>query len=228
MALPKTLRELNQEVGYRVSEPIDGYFEPMRITRAQKDKRVALAYDLEEVVKGLLIDAFYARKYGVVLSFDELNQLNRQRTRAVNLDNPLVRAREEYIDAVGEYIEVTDDVIDHIDDLIIQLMLVIARHPDDPFYYSNDRARAVAENDSNTIWNGSEYEDAIRIGKTKKTWHTIMDGRERDSHAEMNGVTVGINELFELRGGLMAYPRDLTYDPSMEEVSNCRCSCSYT
>lgn len=228
MAFPRSWEELNDEVGYEISEPIDEYFDPMRISEQRKEKRRNLAYDLEEVVSGLLVDSFYARQYGATLSFDELNQLSQEKLRAESREDPVVRAREEYIDVVEDYFPVDEDVMGHIDEVLIGALLVQLRHRDDPWYYSGDRARAIAENDSNALWNDEELKDAYDSGYRYKTWVTTMDGRERNSHAEVNGVTIELEELFELQGGYMAFPMDETYDPDPSEVCNCRCCLEYS
>lgn len=227
MALPRSWEELNEEVGFEVSEPIDEYFKPMRISEQQKEKRESLAYDLEDAVSGLLVYVFYAKKNGVELAFDELNQLSVEQVRATSRENPVVRAREEYIDAVGEWMDVDEHLIGHVDKTLIAVLLVLMRHAEEPYYYSADRARAIAENDSNSIWNYREFEDALQK-KRYKTWHTVMDGRERDSHAEMNGVTIPIDDVFHLRGGDCYYPRSDELGMSEEEIVNCRCVCNYT
>lgn len=228
MALPRSWEELNDEVGYGISEPIDEYFEPMRISDRRKENRKDLAYDLEDAVSGLLVDAFYAEQYGTTLSFDELNQLSQAKVRSTSRTDPVVRAREEYIDAVEDYFPVDEEIMGHIDETLIGAMLILLRHRDEPYYYSADRARAIAENDSNNLWNCQELKEAHDRGFRFKTWNTIMDGRERDSHAEINGKTIRLEELFQLRGGYMAYPKDLTYDPDPDEYNNCRCSLSFS
>lgn len=228
MAFPRSWEELNDEVGYEISEPIDEYFDPMRISEQRKEKRRNLAYDLEEVVSGLLVDSFYAKQYGATLSFDELNQLSQEKVRASSREDPVVRAREEYIDAVEDYFPVDEDVMGHIDEVLIGALLVQSRHRDDPWYYSADRARAIAENDSNALWDYDELQEALEEGFRYKTWLTIMDGRERASHAEVNELTIPIDEPFELQGGYMMYPHDDSMGVSDDELANCRCSVEYS
>lgn len=228
MAFPRSWEELNDEVGYEISEPIDEYFDPMRISEQRKEKRRNLAYDLEEVVSGLLVDSFYAKQYGATLSFDELNQLSQEKVRASSREDPVVRAREEYIDAVEDYFPVDEDVMGHIDEVLIGALLVQSRHRDDPWYYSADRARAIAENDSNALWDYDELQEALEEGFRYKTWLTIMDGRERASHAEVNELTIPIDEPFELQGGYMMVPHDSSLGVSDDELCNCRCSVEYS
>lgn len=57
--------------------------------------------------------------------------------------------------------------------------------------------------------------------RLKKMWSATMDGRTRDSHAFLDGVSIGIDEKFP--NGLM-YPGDPDGDAG--EVYNCRCELS--
>lgn len=56
----------------------------------------------------------------------------------------------------------------------------------------------------------------------KKRWMATLDNRTRDSHAELDGETIDVDEKFS--NGLM-YPGDPSGDPS--EVYNCRCTMVY-
>ena len=211
MSLKKmTWDELNELVGYKVSEPIDDYYNPMQISRARKQRRISLAKELYKTFVSLLVEIFYSKQLDADIAHDIFE-----------------RTREEYMDIVSEFTEVDDYLIEHCIETISNTISVLERHSDEPYYYSDDRAIAISENDANSILNYSEFEDAL--GRySYKTWNTIMDGRERDSHAELNGTTIPINELFEARGGLMSFPRDTQYDASDEEIVGCRCSLSYS
>lgn len=59
-------------------------------------------------------------------------------------------------------------------------------------------------------------------GETEHEWSTVMDGRERDSHAEADGQVVPIGEPFKLAGGDAMFPGDPSLPP--EESCNCRCA----
>lgn len=64
------------------------------------------------------------------------------------------------------------------------------------------------------------YKRAENMGiKMKKQWLSTPDGRTRDSHREVDGETVGVNENFS--NGL-EFPGDPGGPP--EEVYNCRCT----
>jgi len=59
----------------------------------------------------------------------------------------------------------------------------------------------------------------------KKRWKTILDGRERPSHHNASGQTVGINQKFIVGGEQCNYPRDPVL--SMAQSANCRCGVEY-
>ena len=211
MALAKmTWDELNQLVGYNISEPFDEYYAPMKLTEKQKRQRMDLAERLDDVFIALLAEFFYADQIGAIVSSDIYE-----------------RTRESYMDAVRQSVEPDYYILNHGIELIATTIAVLMRHQDEPYFYSEDRARAIAEGDSNSIWNHTEYEEAVK-NKHHKTWNTIMDGKERDSHAEVNGLTIPINDLFHLQGGDCLYPRDDSYGMSDEEIISCRCSLTFS
>lgn len=211
MALAKmTWDELNQLVGYNISEPFDEYYAPMKLTEKQKRQRMDLAERLDDVFIALLAEFFYADQIGAIVSSDIYE-----------------RTRESYMDAVRQSVEPDYYILNHGIELIAATIAVLMRHQDEPYFYSEDRARVIAENDSNSIWNHTEYEEAVK-NKHYKTWHTIMDGKERESHAEVNGLTIPINDVFHLQGGDCYYPRSDELGLSDDEIVNCRCSLTFS
>lgn len=212
MALAKmSWDELNQLVGYEKSEPFDEYFEPMRISEKQKEERIALAERLYEVFVGLLLECFYADQLDTVIAADIYD-----------------RTRNAYLDAVEGSAVLDDYIYDHAVEIIETVIQVLQRHDDDPYYYSDDRGRVIAENESNLIIGHEELEEAMVSGYRYKTWNTIMDGKERESHAEVNGVTIPIDDVFHLQGGDCYAPLDSSLGMSDEEIVNCRCSLSFS
>lgn len=211
MALSKmSWDELNSLVGYKISEPYDEYFAPMRISERQKQRRIKLAEKLESVFVGLLSELFYCEQMGVRINPDIYD-----------------RAVEEYLAVVGS-IRIADEyLIEHATGVITNTVAVLKRHESEEFYYSEDRAIALSEDESNAVWNYTEYAEAVK-NKRFKTWNTIMDGRERESHAEVNGVTLPLSEPFELQGGFLRFPRDTELGCSDDEVLRCRCSLSFS
>lgn len=69
----------------------------------------------------------------------------------------------------------------------------------------------------------AQMEDAEDEGiKVKKRWVATLDSRTRDSHQELDGQEVPVNESFEVDNMEIRYPGDPSADPCL--VYNCRCS----
>lgn len=215
MALAKmTWDELNQLVGHKISEPYEEYFDPMRISDEQKQRRIDFAKEIEIVIVGMLMSFFYDEQY-----------------ETSNYDEIYARAIREYLEVATAFVIIDDYMRGHAEFLIADAIATMERHrekDDYPWYFSEDRAMAMSENDSNTVIGHDELEEAVSEGMRYKTWHTIMDGRERDSHAEVNELTIPIDEPFELPGGMLMCPGDDSMGASDEELANCRCACSYS
>lgn len=68
-----------------------------------------------------------------------------------------------------------------------------------------------------------QMEDAEDEGiKVKKRWVATLDSRTRDTHQELDGQEVGVDEDFHVDGYTISYPGDPTAEPEM--VYNCRCT----
>lgn len=90
--------------------------------------------------------------------------------------------------------------------------------------FSASRAERAARNNTNSLYNCQHLERLKQQGYRYKQWHTIMDGRERATHAIANGQVVPIDEPFIVGGYRMMFPRDVTYGAPLKEIINCRCS----
>lgn len=186
----------------------DEYFDDMDLTDVQKMERKDSAQELEEVFRDLLALIFYFYVDG-----------------AYDYAEAIMTAQEAYGDAlygveVSEYFRNT-----HIPVTVSGIVNTMLAHPENPFNFSVDRAKLIAENEANSIWNDAEYEEALKSGKKYKTWHTIIDKRTRETHREINGKTIPIREYFVVGNSLMMFPKDSS--ASDEEVVNCRCSLTY-
>lgn len=246
MALPNTFDELNQLTGYKRSISISKYFDEMKLTQQQKTYRKAFARRLEEEMIWLMSYLFYARQQGIGVSADAITEIRQRYANVlaeIQRQYPQVFAdiqRQIYTIESLAYvtsqtrnapITPTNAVVDayiasHINSTSADIVNATNRHPDDPYFYSKDRARVIAENESSTIFDHAEYQTALK-GKTRKRWLTIMDNHERESHAEANGMVVPVNEPFELAGGALMHPHDSSLGCSEDELINCRCSVEY-
>ena len=90
--------------------------------------------------------------------------------------------------------------------------------------FSASRAERAARSTTNSLYSCQKFEQLKQQGYKYKQWHTIMDGRERDTHAIANGQTVPIDQPFIVGGFRMMFPRDMTYGAPLREIINCRCS----
>ena len=208
VALPVSFDELNRLVGFERSLPIDQYFDEMRLAPRQKEQRKRLARQLEEEMVWLMSYMFYARKQGISVSMDAINEI-----------------RERYREAVGSTVVIDLYIATHIDSVTANIVDATNRHKDDPYFYSEDRARLIAEEESNSIFQYTEFEEASK-NKRYKTWLTVMDGHQRESHGLVNGTTIPIDEEFILEGGTCQFPREDTLPD--EECIGCRCSLAFS
>lgn len=68
-----------------------------------------------------------------------------------------------------------------------------------------------------------QMEEAEDMGiKVKKRWVATLDSRTRDTHQELDGQEVPINEPFHVDGMEIMFPGDPSAEPEL--VYNCRCS----
>lgn len=247
MSLPNTFDELNQLTGYKRSISISKYFDEMKLTQQQKIYRKAFARRLEEEMIWLMSYLFYARQQGIGVSVDAITEIRQRYANVlaeIQRQYPQVFAdiqRQIYTIESLAYatsqtrnapITPTNAVVDayiasHINSTSADIVNATNRHQDDPYFYSKDRARLIAENEANSVFNHTEYENAVK-GKKYKTWHTIMDNHERESHAEVNGMTIPIYEPFTLQGGSVLYPRDESLGAEDSELIACRCSLTFS
>ena len=196
-----------------ISLPYDEYFGEMNITEEQKEQRQESAEELEKLFIFLLAAILAAYNNGTYDYQDAIEEAQRGYERiAVSIS---LTVSEYFLNV-------------HIPMVISEIVRVAIQNPEKEFNFSIDRAMSLAENEANFIWNDAEFQEAVEAGMTEKTWHTMRDKRVRDSHAEMEGVTIPINEPFEVGESLMMAPGDDSLGASSGELLNCRCSVSYS
>lgn len=208
--MPLDYDELNQLVGFKKSLPFDEYFDEMVIDNKQNRQRKDLAEDLEEEFWDLLAWVFYDRQ-----------------VRSVGRDEIRDRVSKLFHETLPDDILALDRTDDMIDNLSEEIARTTDERKEDPFYVSADRARLLAEDNSNNFWNYSDNEAALMRGKKYKVWNAILDGKERKTHRDADGQEQPIEEPFEVGGYAMMYPKDDSYGAPPEEIINCRCSVTY-
>lgn len=98
-----------------------------------------------------------------------------------------------------------------------------------PYMTSIDRSITIAETETNNAANNDEYQEAKENGMTQKTWVAFHDNKTRETHREVDGTTIPIDEMFQVGMAELMYPCDEIngYD-FPEEVCNCRCHTIYS
>lgn len=210
------------------SMPINRYFNEMHLTREQKRERIALAEDLEDAVLFFFSLVLLQSQYSYLAAMDSADAKE--------------QFRQKITEAIGQHTEINDDVryeineyVDDVYDTTTEHLIILNALSEDAeekerekerHYISEDRARLLAEEESNTIFNGSDFHKALRLGYKYKTWITMRDNRVRRTHERVDDKTIPINDYFMVGKSLMRYPRDPMGRP--EEVIACRCSVKYT
>lgn len=142
--------------------------------------------------------------------------------------------RESYIEDIrNEYIRICDKYgltpnMSHIDRFAETIVDNTLQNINSDYYTSVERSITIAETETNNSANYDELQDMIAEGKTQKTWVTMQDNKVRETHMAIDGMTIGIDDLFEVGDALMRFPCDeeMAYD-SPQEICGCRCSVSY-
>ena len=214
------------------SMPYDTYFGDMSfLTKEEKEERIALARDLEDAMMFLfyLVISQSDYSYMAAISSVEIKDAFRQRV----------------MDTIANHAEISEDLrlqisqfVDDTCDTTFEHLIIISKLLESPeqdaeeleteeFYLSDDRARLLAEEESNSVFNYGDYNKAVMLGYRTKTWLTMNDAFVRKTHVPLNGKTIPITELFMVGNSMMRFPRDDEYGAGMKEIARCRCICRY-
>jgi uncharacterized protein with gpF-like domain len=193
----------------RKAMPFKKYFGEMDIPDDEKEKRIAIAEELMDELLLLFALIDIQDRYGI--SDDYIKQ-----TLTHSIEK-IIQKYEEPDEYLEEYADFTAD----------EVIRATQDHIEDEYYTSSDRAEFIAENEANTIGEYSRYKQAVKTGKTKKQWIDMKDNRERNSHLEVGGTVLPIDTPFVVGDSIMRFAKDLMYNPSPDEVINCRCSTRY-
>lgn len=86
------------------------------------------------------------------------------------------------------------------------------------------RAFRIARTELHQVMNYSADKTVSNFGyRYIKVWRTVMDGRERQSHAAVNGERREQHEPFSVGNSMLMYPG--APGGAGEDVINCRCTC---
>lgn len=202
------LNELNSIM--QLSVPYEEYFSIMDLSPDEIKKRIEFSENIEEIMLYIFFLLSTMRDYGYINKNYAVSELKRQ-----------------YMDVAEQYVTIDKYMEEYIDRFSEEIIDTTLRHESDEWYLSDDRSVLIAENESNSIFNHSDYASAIKSGKTRKRWITERDDRVRKTHAEVNGITIPIEEPFVVGDSLLLYPKDETFLPNPEQTVNCRCTIRY-
>lgn len=192
------------------SIPYDEYFDEMDLTEDEKKKRKQFSREFEDVM--LFIFALFS----VMRQYDYINK-----------QYIIGQLQSRYSEIVLKYMEIDKYLDDYISDFAIETVETTIKYIDDPFYLSNDRCILISENEANGIFNYGEFSEAIKAGKTRKQWVDIRDKKERETHKEVGGTVIPIEDTFIVGNSLMLFPKDTSLGAEMKELANCRCTIKY-
>lgn len=217
----------------RISIPYKKWFGEMGLPDDRERRRIETAKDIEDIV---------------MLYFEILKQYSRIGTDGFGVAREVLAG--EYIRLFGnsetlrnrayEFADALNDVTkrnlqqyDKLNNLLTEQeqtedAYVLSHGIPKAYWTSEDRAMAIAENEANLVVGSEEYDEAIEAGYTNKIWVTVGDNRVRDTHREVDGLEIPINDAFEVGDSLLMFPKDTSLGASSAEIDNCRCWLEYS
>ena len=206
---------LKQDKLNNLSKPYEEYFGEMGLSEEDIKRRIDLAESLDDIFF-LLFSLIRADLY---------------LSKAIDIDYYVDYILQKYENVLSEAGIDTETaypaLVSHIIDTAKEVVAQNAKHSDDPWQTSDERAMLIAENESNNVYEYVAFQDAVSSGKTRKVWNTMFDNKVRHTHIDLEGVSIPIMERFKVGAYEMYQPKDTTLGAGMEEVANCRCWCSY-
>lgn len=205
--------ELNALGKKRRSESIEEYYDPMRISRKRRQKRIEVARKYRDA---LLDYMHFVDDYAEFGYIDEpATELLRSSIMEL-IEDAFVVIRSAEINAESVYRAYSDRISKQIHESTM-------RNKDkDEYFLSEDRATLIGEDESNALCGYDELQEAFEYGMSDKTWRTVGDKAVRDTHRAVDGKTVPIDSPFIVGGIEMMVPRDPEVD-APEETAGCRC-----
>ena len=207
--MTRNIDELNN-LTTRAVEP-ERYFGEMDLTEEQVDKRLKYTKKANELFDVILILLLTMRDNGT-------------------LDYLYARDMLEgwIMSLINEFTTPDDYLIDYATDTAYNFVDTTKKHIDEAWYTSSDRALYNAENSANDVLNYTDFQDAIKAGKTHKQWITEKDNRVRNTHREVTRKPIPIKQNFQVGLARMRFPKDYESAAAFpEELVNCRCQIKY-
>src|SRR5690606_18759814 len=111
---------------------------------------------------------------------------------------------DTYVDAVvAEIKKATFE-----NETIIQMRDRIFKTVNKPNFYKWQALRIARTETTFAMNQAAQISGEVSGIEMEKVWITAIDGRERDTHREVNGKAVPLNGFFDVGGEKMAFPGD--------------------
>lgn len=202
--------ELNALVKNERSMSFKKYFGEMNLPEEEKSKRIQMAEELEEN---------FIVTMTLLFTMAQANKINYELIRK--------QIEDSYLETLRKYTSVDKYLETYVKSFTYDVIDSTKTHKNEPYYYSLDRAKFMAENEVNTAINHARYMEAVNAGKTMKRWESIIDEVTRKDHMEANGEYIPIGQAFHVGDSWMLFPKDMSMNPNPNQVINCRCSIIY-
>ena len=202
--------ELNALVKNERSMSFKKYFGEMNLPEEEKSKRIQMAEELEEN---------FIVTMTLLFTMTQANKINYELIRK--------QMEDSYLETLRKYMSVDKYLETYVKSFTYDVIDSTKTHKNEPYYYSLDRAKFMAENEVNTAINHARYMEAVNAGKTMKRWESIIDEVTRKDHMEANGEYIPIGQAFHVGDSWMLFPKDMSMNPNPNQVINCRCSIIY-
>ena len=188
----------------------DRYFGKMELSESQKKMRIEEADQFEEMM-------FFI--FELVSIMSDYQYINKE-----YLEQEL---KQHYLNIAEKYSGIDDYVKDYAKEFASLTIRVTLENLSDDYYTSEDRATLIAENEANSNINYFDMKQAVEEGKTKKRWKTQRDKKVRETHKQIDGQEIDIEDAFLVGDSLMRFPKDIYYGASLEEIDGGRCVVEY-
>lgn len=205
-------------------EYLDEYFDPMGLTDEEKEDRKEIAKEIREAVLFWFWLLLLAFQYAVV-DLDNLKGQLRSRLAQVVYNHSTADAYTvQYLDTLTNSIfdATMKDVNKQTQDAYLESGYDLER----TYALSDERATFIGANEANSLCNRESVLQAMKEGKTHKTWHTMIDKRTRRDHEIKDENRIKIDKYFKFLDCKMFFPHD-EVNGTARQVINCRCSISF-
>jgi len=149
MSTVQTFDRLNQLGQKPWSMPIDKYFNEMKLTKEQKQERIALAEEIEDAILFFFYLILMTDQYAYVAGMSSAEAKDALRER---IDSAVERHTEINDDMRAEIDQYVDDVTDTSTEALMVLVALSASEDEQANaqrHISEDKARLLAEEESN-------------------------------------------------------------------------------